>query len=72
MLPGQIINKKAINQELFLGGYTVNDQPHPRGEIVISEHNVTEGYLHQDEKTRECIKLIVTGKFGSTQAILEK
>ena len=28
--------EKAINQQLILGGYTVNDQPHPRGEIVIS------------------------------------
>lgn len=49
----QIEVEKAVNQQLFLGGYTVNDQPHPRGEIVISGHNVTKGYLHQDEKTRE-------------------
>ena len=54
--------EKAINQELFLGGYTVNDQPHPRGEIVISGHNVTKGYLHQDEKTREVYKTDSDGK----------
>ena len=71
----QIEVEKARNKEFFLGGYTVNDQPHPRGETVISGHNVTKGYLHQDEKTREVYKtdrLIVTGKFGSTQVILEK
>ena len=54
--------KKTVNQQLFLGGYTVNDQPHPRGEIVISGHNVTKGYLHQDEKTREVYKTDSDGK----------
>ena len=55
-------DEKAINQGLFLGGYTVNDQPHPRGEIVISGHNVTKCYLHQDEKTREVYKTDSDGK----------
>ena len=58
----QIEVEKAVNQQLFLGGYTVNDQPHPRGEIVISGHNVTKGYLHQDEKTREVYKTDSDGK----------
>ena len=54
--------KKAVNQQLFLGGYTVNDQPHPRGETVISRHNVTKGYLLQDEKTQEVYKTDSDGK----------
>ena len=58
----QIEVEKALNKEFFLGGYTVNDQPHPRGEIVISGHNVTKGYLHQDEKTREVYKTDSDGK----------
>ena len=58
----QIEFEKAINQQLFLGVYTVNDQPHSRGEIVISRYNVTKGYLHQDEKTREVYKTDSDGK----------
>ena len=65
MLPGQIEpnrSRKSYKSGTFLGGYTVNDQPHPRGEIVISGHNVTKGYLHQDEKTREVYKTDSDGK----------
>ncbi|XP_056397045.1 long-chain-fatty-acid--CoA ligase 4 isoform X2 [Hyla sarda] len=35
------------------GGYTNDDKPHPRGEIVIGGHNVSMGYFKNDEKSLE-------------------
>lgn len=35
------------------GGYTNEDMPHPRGEIVIGGHNVSMGYFKNDEKSLE-------------------
>jgi len=35
------------------GGYTINDQPNPRGEIAIGGNHVTMGYLKQEAKTKE-------------------
>ncbi|XP_077141260.1 long-chain-fatty-acid--CoA ligase 4 isoform X1 [Ranitomeya variabilis] len=35
------------------GGYTNEDQPHPRGEIVIGGQNVSMGYFKNDEKSLE-------------------
>ncbi|XP_077988070.1 fatty acid CoA ligase Acsl3-like [Glandiceps talaboti] len=35
------------------GGYTVNDKPYPRGEVVIGGGNVTMGYLKNPKKTAE-------------------
>ncbi|XP_063288213.1 long-chain-fatty-acid--CoA ligase 4 isoform X2 [Pelobates fuscus] len=35
------------------GGYTNEDKPHPRGEIIIGGKNVSMGYFKNDEKTLE-------------------
>ncbi|KAG8553640.1 hypothetical protein GDO81_003497 [Engystomops pustulosus] len=35
------------------GGYTNEDRPHPRGEIVIGGHNVSMGYFKNEEKSLE-------------------
>ncbi|KAM4696707.1 long-chain-fatty-acid--CoA ligase 4 isoform 2-T3 [Rhinophrynus dorsalis] len=35
------------------GGYTSQDTPHPRGEIVIGGQNVSMGYFKNDEKSLE-------------------
>ncbi|XP_016163512.1 long chain acyl-CoA synthetase 9, chloroplastic-like [Arachis ipaensis] len=39
------------------GGYSINDSPMPRGEIVIGGTNVTLGYFKNEEKTRESYKV---------------
>jgi len=39
-----------------LGGYTTDDKPNPRGEVLISGNHVSVGYLKQEEKTRESYK----------------
>ncbi|XP_053328966.1 long-chain-fatty-acid--CoA ligase 4 isoform X2 [Spea bombifrons] len=35
------------------GGYTNQDKPHPRGEIIIGGHNVAMGYFKNEEKSLE-------------------
>lgn len=35
------------------GGYTVNDKPNPRGEIVIGSRSVALGYYNNTELTKE-------------------
>lgn len=35
------------------GGYTNQDQPHPRGEIIIGGQNVSMGYFKNEEKTSD-------------------
>lgn len=39
------------------GGYTINDKPMPRGEIVIGGPNVTAGYFRNEAKTNEVYKV---------------
>ncbi|KAL2339789.1 hypothetical protein Fmac_007729 [Flemingia macrophylla] len=39
------------------GGYSTNDSPMPRGEIVIGGPNVTLGYFKNEEKTEESYKV---------------
>ncbi|KAK7410594.1 hypothetical protein VNO78_01511 [Psophocarpus tetragonolobus] len=39
------------------GGYSTNDLPNPRGEIVIGGPNVTLGYFRNEEKTKESYKV---------------
>lgn len=44
------------------GGYTVNDKPNPRGEIIIGGTNVSLGYWKQEEKTAESFKVDDNGQ----------
>lgn len=37
----------------FAGGYTSQDKPNPRGEIVIGGHNVSMGYFKNQERNLE-------------------
>ncbi|QCE15779.1 long-chain acyl-CoA synthetase [Vigna unguiculata] len=39
------------------GGYSTNDMPMPRGEIVVGGANVSLGYFKNEEKTRESYKV---------------
>ena len=41
------------------GGYSANDSPMPRGEIVIGGPHVTLGYYNNDEKTKEVYKVTI-------------
>lgn len=56
------------------GGYTTNDKPFPRGEIVIGGNHVTMGYLKQEEKTREAyaeedgVRWFYTGDIGLVES----
>lgn len=44
------------------GGYTPNDKPNPRGEILISGSNVSVGYFNQPAKTAEDFVTDASGK----------
>jgi len=44
------------------GNYTVNDQPNPRGEIVIGGGNVASEYFRQPEKTEEDFSCDASGR----------
>ena len=41
------------------GGYTINDNPMPRGEIVIGGPSVTLGYFKNEVKTNEVYKVTI-------------
>jgi len=41
------------------GGYSTNDMPMPRGEIVVGGANVSLGYFKNEEKTRESYKVML-------------
>lgn len=43
------------------GGYTVEDKPMPRGEVVIGGASVTAGYFNNDAKTKEVYKIDENG-----------
>ena len=49
--PSQGVQTQLINWDE--GNYTVNDQPNPRGEIIIGGGNVASEYFRQPEKTKE-------------------
>lgn len=38
---------------ILSGGYTSNDKPHPRGEVLIGGANVTIGYYKQENMTQD-------------------
>jgi long-chain acyl-CoA synthetase len=44
------------------GGYTVNDQPNPRGEVVLAGAHISKGYFCEQEKTDESYKTDENGK----------
>ena len=56
------------------GGYTTDDKPFPRGEIVVGGANVTMGYYKNPEKTAEDfvqengLRWFYTGDIGEFQA----
>lgn len=54
------------------GGYTVNDMPDPRGEILVSGNNVTLGYYKNKKATDESF-IEIEGKrwFCTGAAILQ-
>lgn len=35
------------------GGYTISDEPMPRGEVVVGGFSVTAGYFNNEAKTTE-------------------
>jgi long-chain acyl-CoA synthetase len=44
------------------GGYTVNDEPNPRGEVVLSGAHISKGYFMDKEKTDEVYITDADGK----------
>ncbi|KAI7695621.1 hypothetical protein SSS_04687 [Sarcoptes scabiei] len=50
-IPLEGVNVRLIDWKE--GGYTIDDKPHPRGEIVIGGENIAEGYYELEEETKE-------------------
>ena len=53
------------------GGYSIDDEPHPRGEIVVGGHMVSDGYFKLDALTQQSfyrdsngINWFLTGDIG--------
>lgn len=52
------------------GGYFATDKPHPRGEIVLGSHSVSDGYFNNEELNRRVffeedgIRWCITGDIG--------
>lgn len=39
------------------GGYTINDKPNPRGEILLSGDSIAQGYFDLEEETKSVFKV---------------
>lgn len=56
------------------GGYTTQDKPNPRGEVVVGGDTVTDGYFEMPEETKEAfevdengVKWFYTGDIGEIE-----
>lgn len=48
------------------GGYTVEDKPHPRGEVLIGGDSIGAGYYKLEEETKEAFSEDATGRWFYT------
>ena len=43
------------------GGYTIDDKPHPRGEILVGGDSVANGYYKLEEETKDSFSVCTDG-----------